>query len=59
MFTVGGRLCVASEMTLGEVIVRGILFAPRYVTTVFQYQNELRRYQKRIDRLVSQGMKEP
>lgn len=59
LFTVGGQLCVASEMTLGEAIVRGILPAPRYVTTVFQYQNELLRYQKRIDTLVPQGMKEP
>ncbi len=59
LFTVDGQLCVASEMTLGEAIVRGILPAPRYVTTVFQYQNELRRYQKRIDTLIHQGMKEP
>ena len=59
LFTVEGQLCIASEMTLGEAIVRGILPAPRYVTTVFQYQNELRRYQKRIDTLVPRGMKEP
>ena len=59
LFTVDGRLCVASEMTLGEAIVRGILPAPRYVTTVFRYQQELHRYQKRIDVLVPQGMKEP
>lgn len=59
LFTVDGQLCVASEMTLGEAIVRGILPAPRYVTTVFQYQSELRRYQKRIDTLLPQGMKEP
>ena len=59
LFTVEGQLCVASEMTLGEAIARGILPAPRYVTTVFQYQNELRRYQKRIDTLLPQGMKEP
>ena len=59
LFTVDGQLCVASEMTLGEAIVRGILPAPRYVTTVFQYQSELRRYQKRIDTLVPRGMKEP
>ncbi len=59
LFIVEGQLCVASEMTLGEAIVRGILPAPRYVTTVFQYQNELRRYQKRIDTLLPQGMKEP
>lgn len=59
LFTVDGQLCVASEMALGEAIVRGILPAPRYVTTVFQYQQELRRYQKRIDTLLPQGMKEP
>ena len=29
---------IASEMTLGEAIVRGILSAPKYVTTVYQYQ---------------------
>lgn len=59
LFTVDGRLCVASEMTLGEAIVRGILPAPRYVTTMLRYKQELRRYQKRIDTLVPRGMKEP
>ena len=58
LFSVDGKLCVASEMTLGEAIVRGILPAPLYVTTMFQYQQELQRYQKRIDCLVPQGMKE-
>ena len=58
LFSVDGQLCVASEMTLGEAIVRGILPAPLYVTTMFQYQQELQRYQKRIDWLVPQGMKE-
>ena len=32
---------VASEMTLGEAIVRGILPAPKYVTTVFRYGRDL------------------
>lgn len=59
LFTVDGRLCVASEMTLGEAIVRGILPAPRYVTTMLRVQQELLRYQKRIDTLVPRGMKEP
>lgn len=31
---------IASEMTLGEAIVRGILPAPKYVTTVFQYDKK-------------------
>ena len=34
---------VASEMSLGEAIVRGILPAPKYVTTVFKYQQDLAR----------------
>lgn len=49
--------CVASEMTLGEAIVRGILPAPKYVTTVFQYQQQLQRYQARIDAIRSDGIR--
>ncbi len=40
---------VASEMTLGEAIVRGILPAPKYVMAAFLYQNELDRLKKKID----------
>ena len=49
---------VASEMTLGEAIVRGILPAPKYVTTVFRYQNELAKYQTRVDALRSPGVQD-
>lgn len=49
---------IASEMTLGEAVVRGILPAPTYVTTVFRYQNELARYQKRVDSLKSPGIQD-
>lgn len=41
--------CIASEMTLGEAVVRGILPAPTYVTTVYQIEQELEGLQKRID----------
>lgn len=41
--------CVASEMTLGEAVVRGILPAPTYVTTIYQIQRELEGLQKRIE----------
>ena len=41
---------VASEMTLGEAIVRGILAAPKYVMAAFIYNNELERIRRRIDR---------
>lgn len=49
---------VASEMTLGEAIVRGILPAPKYVTTVYQYQKDLARYQTRVDNLRSAGIQD-
>lgn len=39
---------VASEMTLGEAIVRGILKAPTYVLSVYSYKNDLKKYQKRV-----------
>lgn len=41
--------CVASEMTLGAAVVRGILPTPTYVTTVYQIHGEMERLQKRID----------
>ena len=44
---------VASEMTLGEVIVRGILPAPKYVVGLYSYQKELEKYQRRIHRAKS------
>ena len=48
---------VASEMTLGECIVRGILPNPKYVTTVFKYQQELDKYQARIANLKSPALR--
>ena len=39
---------VASEMTLGEAIVRGILRPPKYVLSVFSYQKDLAKYEKRV-----------
>ena len=49
---------VASEMTLGEAIVRGILPAPKYVTTVYQYQKTLARLQSRVENLRAQGIQD-
>ena len=37
---------IASEMTLGEAIVRGILKAPLYVSTVYSYRKDLGKYTK-------------
>ena len=39
---------IASEMTLGEAIVRGILNPPKYVLSVFQYQKDLKKYSYRV-----------
>ena len=41
---------IASEMTLGEAIVKGILAAPKYVLSVFSYQKDLEAYKTRISR---------
>lgn len=49
---------IASEMTLGEAIVRGILPAPKYVTTVYQYQKDLAKYQTRVDNLHTHGIQD-
>lgn len=42
--------CVASEMTLGEAIARGILSAPRYVVSLYSCKEELERYRRRVVR---------
>lgn len=39
---------IASEITLGEAIVRGILNPPKYILSVFSYQKDLERYEKKI-----------
>lgn len=40
---------IASEMTLGEAVVRGILPCPAYISVFYHYSEELERFQKRID----------
>lgn len=39
---------VASEITLGEAIVKGILNPPKYILSVFSYQKSLEKYEKRV-----------
>lgn len=39
---------VASQMTLGEAIVRGILNPPKYVISMYAYEEELRKYERRL-----------
>ena len=49
---------VASNMTLGEAVVMGILPTPKYVTTVYQYQKALAKYQARVDNLRTPGIQD-
>ena len=42
---------VASEITLGEAIARGILAVPRYVVSVYRYEEELKKYAGRIGQI--------
>ena len=49
---------IASDMNLGEAVVRGILPAPKYVTTVYQYQKTLAKYQARVDNLRAPGIQD-
>ena len=49
---------VASEMTLGEAIARGILAPPRYVLSVYSYQKALETYRKRAARAKSAAVRD-
>ena len=49
---------VASEMTLGEAIVRGILNAPTYVLSVFAYQQDYDRLKSRVRRAKSKATRD-
>lgn len=49
---------IASQMTLGEAIVRGILNPPRYVLSIFSYQNDLEKYQRRIQTAKSKASRQ-
>lgn len=49
---------VASEMTLGEAIVRGILNPPKYVLSVYQYQKDLEKYAHRVKNAKSKAVRD-
>ena len=40
---------IASEITLGESVVRGFLSAPKYVTKVHRNQKTLAKHQARVE----------
>lgn len=49
---------IASQMTLGEAIVRGILNPPRYVLSVFSYQKDMEKYRRRIQAAKSKASRQ-
>ncbi len=49
---------VASEMTLGEAIVRGILDPPKYVLSAYGYKKDLERYGERVRRAKSKAVRD-
>ena len=44
---------IASRMTLGEAIVRGVLNPPKYVLSIFSYRKDLEKYEYRAKRAKS------
>ena len=49
---------IASEMTLGEAIVRGILYPPMYVMSVFAYQEDYKKLERRVRRTKSKATRD-
>ncbi len=49
---------VASELTLGEAIVRGILAPPKYVLSVFSIQKDLEKYEQRVQKARYKSMRD-
>jgi superfamily II DNA or RNA helicase len=49
---------IASEMTIGEAIARGILLASKYVISVYAYQKELDVYTQRVHAMKSKAARE-
>ena len=49
---------IASEMTLGEAIVRGILNPPKYVLSIFSYQESLAKYEIRVQRTKNKAVRD-
>ncbi|MBQ8076563.1 MAG: Helicase associated domain protein [Oscillospiraceae bacterium] len=49
---------IASEMTLGEAIARGILKAPKYVIALYSWQKQLLNYENRVRRHSSKPVRD-
>lgn len=49
---------IASEITLGEAMARGILPLPKYVIAMYSYQEELEKLSRRVKTLPNKGLQE-
>lgn len=49
---------IASEMTLGEAIVRGILNPPKYILSIFSYQKDLEKFEKRVNKARNKAVRD-
>ena len=49
---------IASEMSLGEAIVRGILPTPKYVLSIFKYKDDLAKYELRAKHAKSKATRD-
>lgn len=49
---------IASELTLGAAIVQGILPAPKYILSVYSYQQELKKYETRVHQTRNRALRE-
>ena len=49
---------IASEMTLGEAVVRGILTPPEYVLSIYSCSKDIEKYQTRIRKAKTKAMRD-
>lgn len=49
---------VVSDMTLGEAIVRGILNPPKYILSIYSYNKDLEKYEKRVHSAKNKAVRE-
>ena len=49
---------IASEMTLGEAVVRGILAPPEYVLSIYSCSKDIEKYQTRIRKAKTKAMRD-
>ncbi len=49
---------IASELTLGDAIVQGILNPPKYILSIYSYQKDLEKYEDRVRRAKSKAVRD-